>query len=207
VDRAVLIRQGTERRADGKLSRLARASFVAGGWALAYALYRGYYAVGGTAFLPGRLADEGEFRAINAAAVIVLLLAAVLPVAVLPLWSRRGARPVLLAICWVIAVGCGMHALIDAVQRVLSLAGLLHVRYPMSMWASIDTRAADLQDLFFNEPWFMLEGLGFAALAWSALGPGTVRRAWIGSAVVATGILTAMGLLAAMGVIGRMIVF
>ncbi len=90
---------------------------------------------------------------------------------------------------WVIAVGCSMHAMIDAVQRVLSLAGLHDVRYPASVWASIDTRAADLQDLCFNEPWFLFEGLGFALLAWIAMGPGQPRRVWIGSALAATGAL------------------
>jgi hypothetical protein len=78
---------------------------------------------------------------------------------------------VLLAVCWLVAVGCSMHALIDIVQRVLSLAGLLRIEYPSSVWASIDRHAADLQDLFFNEPWFLIEGLGFGALGWIALGP------------------------------------
>jgi hypothetical protein len=194
------------RRSRAQPSRLAWASVAVGGWGLCYALYRGYYAAGGTAFLPGRPADPNQFRMINAAAVIILLLAAALPVAALPLWSRPWARPVLLAVYWVIAVGCGTHALVDAIQRVLSLAGLLDVRYPSSVWASIDTRAADLQDLFFNEPWFMLEGLGFAALAWIALGVGPGRRAWIGSALAATGVLTVVGLLVAAGAIGRLII-
>jgi hypothetical protein len=46
-------------------------------------------------------------------------------------------------------VGCSMHALIDIIERVLSLAGLLRIEYPSTVWASIDRRAADLQDLFF----------------------------------------------------------
>ncbi len=192
--------------ATARPSRLVVTSVAVAGWGLCYAIYRGYYAAGGTAFLPGKLADPSEFRTINAAAVVILLVAAVLPLVALPLWSRLWARRVLLAVCWVVAVGCVMHALIDAVQRVLSLAGLLDVHYPASVWASIDTRAADLQDLFFNEPWFMLEGLGFAALAWIVLGPGPVRRKWIGSAVAATAALTALGLLSATGVIGRTIV-
>jgi hypothetical protein len=36
-------------------------------WGLSYALYRSYYAVGGTGFLPGRPADLAQFRLINAA--------------------------------------------------------------------------------------------------------------------------------------------
>jgi hypothetical protein len=42
----------------------------------------------------------------------------------------------------------------------LSLAGLLRIEYSPTVWASIDRRAADLQDLFFNEPWFLVEGSG-----------------------------------------------
>ena len=62
-----------------------------GVWALCYAIYRGYYAVGGTWLLPGtiRPGSEGQFRLINLAAAIIIGIAAVLPVAVLPLWSRR----------------------------------------------------------------------------------------------------------------------
>ncbi|MFG2039932.1 hypothetical protein [Dactylosporangium sp. NPDC048998] len=206
MDSAARTRRGASPRADAKPSRLAWASAAVAGWGLCYALYRGYYAVGGTAFLPGRPANPSAFRMLNMAATIILLIAAVLPIAMLPLWPRRRVGPVLLAVCWVIAVGCGMHGIIDAVQRVLSLAGLLDVRYPEAVWASIDTRTADLQDLFFNEPWFMLEGLGFAALAWITLGPGRARRAWVGSALAATGALTVIGLLSATGVIGRLII-
>jgi hypothetical protein len=186
---------------------LTRVSVAAGIWGLCYAAYRGYYAAGGTAFLPGviRRGSEGQFQLINLAAVVVLAVAAVLPVAALPLWARRWSRRVLLALCWVVAVGCCMHALIDMVQRVLSLAGLVHIHYP-PLWATVDYRAADLQDLFGNELWFLLEGLAFGALGWIALGPGQPRRRWAGSALAATGALTLVGLLSVTGVIGKMIV-
>lgn len=186
---------------------LTPVSVAAGIWGLCYAAYRGYYAAGGTAFLPGtiRPGSEGQFQLINLVAVGLLVVAAMLPVAVLPLWARRGPRLVLLALCWVVAVGCCMHALIDMAQRVLSLAGLMHIHYP-PMWATIDRRAADLQDLLFNEPWFLLEGLAFGALGWIALGPGLRRRRWAGSALAATCALTLVGLLSAAGVIGKVIV-
>jgi hypothetical protein len=133
-------------------------------------------------------------------------MAALLPIVMLPLWERQRARPVLLAVCWVVAVGCIMHALIDSIERILSLAGLLTIEYPTGVWASIDHRAADLQDLFFNEPWFLLEGLGFAALAWIVMGPGSRRRQWVGSAIAAILVLTVIGLLSATGVIGKVII-
>jgi hypothetical protein len=186
--------------------RLASVSVAVALWGLGYALYRGYYALGGTLWLPGTLANPHQFRLINAAAVAILAIAAVLPIAMLPLWQKPGARPVLLAVCWSVAVGCSMHALIDSIERVLSLAGLLRIEYATAVWASIDHRAADLQDLFFNEPWFLLEGLGYAALGWIALGPGRRRRWWVGSAIAATSVLTMIGLLSATGVIGRVII-
>ncbi len=38
-------------------------------------------------------------------------------------WRRPRLRRVLLVLCWVLAVGCVTHALIEDAQRVLSLAG------------------------------------------------------------------------------------
>jgi hypothetical protein len=185
---------------------LRRVSVAVAIWGMSYALYRGYYAVGGTDFLPGRPADLSQFRLINAAGAAILTFAAVLPIAMLPLWRRPRARTVLLVLCWMITVGCWVHALVDSIQRVLSLTGRLRIEYPTSAWATIDRRAADLQDLLFNEPWFFLEGLGFAALGWIVVGPGSRRRGWAVSAVAATLALTVVGLLSATGVIGKVII-
>jgi hypothetical protein len=171
-------------------------------WGLAYTLYRAYYAAGGTLLIPGIPSDPNQFRAINAVGAFILGSAAILTIAMLPLWSR----PMLLVLCWVIAVGCCMHALVDSAQRALSLAGFMRIDYPPGVWTSIDRRSADLQALLFNEPWFLLEGLGFGALGWLVLGRGRPRRWWVGTAVVATAALTMLGLLSATGVIGKVIV-
>jgi hypothetical protein len=189
-----------------ELRPLASVSIMVAIWGLCYAFYRGYYALGGTLLLPGTPADPAQFRRINAAAVVILSIAAIMPIAILPLWQRRRVRPVLLAVCWLVAVGCIMHALIDSIERILSLAGLLTIEYPAGVWAYIDHKVADLQDLFFNEPWFLIEGLGYAALAWIALGAGSWRRWWVGSAIAATSVLTVIGLLSATGVIGKVII-
>ncbi len=181
-------------------------SWAAAAWGLGYAAYRGYYALGGTGFLPGTPVPGGTFRRINAAATVILLAAAILPLAALPLWSRRRLRPLLLAVCWVVAVtGCG-HALIEGTERVLSLSGRLSIDYPASVWTSVDRRAADLQDLFFNEPWFLLEGLAFGALGWLGVRTARGRRWWVGSVVVAVLVALAVGLLSATGVIGRAVI-
>lgn len=160
----------------------------------------------GALLLPGRPADPAQFRLINAVAAVILVVAAALPIAVLSLWRIPRARWVLLAVCWGVAVGCCTHALINIIQRVFSLAGLLRIEYSPTVWASIDRRAADLQDLFFNEPWFWVEGLGFGALGWIVLGSGRHRRWWVGTAITAISVLTVIGMLSATGVIGRTII-
>jgi hypothetical protein len=88
---------------------------------------------------------------------------------------------------------------------VLSLAGILSLELPF--WQTIDHRQADLQDLLFNEPWFFVEGLLWAAIAWTgALRWSPRRRWWVISALAAIVALTIIGLLSAFGVIGRLIV-
>jgi hypothetical protein len=113
-------------------------------------------------------------------------------------WHRPALRPALVALCWVVTVGCETHAVVDMTERVLSLAGLLTLDYPF--WVSVDRRQADLQDLLFNEPWFLIEGLLWGAIAWF----GGLRRAprarwWLASALVAILALTVVGLLSATG--------
>lgn len=186
---------------------LGWASAVAGAWGLWYAIYRAYYAAGGTGFLAGtiRHSSEAEFQQVNLAGAVIICVAAILPVATLPLWSRAGPRRVLLALCWLVAVGCCMHALVDGIERVLSLTGVLRLDY-WSGWATVNHRTADLEDLLFNEPWFLLEGLAFATLGWIALGPGRVRRWWVTSGLAAIGVLTVLGMLTVAGVSGKVIV-
>ncbi len=201
---------GDERdTADERDTRRRRAwlSVAAGIWASWYAVYRGYYAVGGTAFLPGtiRPGSEGQFRLINLAGAVVIGTAAVLPVATLPLWSRRWSRRALLALCWLVCVGCCMHALVDIAERVLSLAGMVHVDYP-PMWLAHNDRVADLQDLFFNEPWFLVEGLAYGALGWIGQRAGRARRWWTATALAAIAALLLLGMLTVTGVTGKVIV-
>lgn len=102
--------------------------------------------------------------------------------------------------------GAEPEVLLRRLQRVLSLAGVLEVHYGGGIWASVDHRAADLQDLFFNEPWFFVEGLAFGALGWIVSRTGRPRRQWVAAAVAATAGLTALGLLSATGVVGRAVV-
>ncbi len=184
--------------------RLSASRFAAA-WAFGYALYRSYYALGGTFGMFGTPVSLEQFRRINAIAAVMLFVTALLPLALVNAWDNRRARPFLLGLSWVIAVGCVSHASIGMVQRIASLTGVLTIRYPF--WRVIDTRQADLQALFFNEPWFLIQGLAWAAIAWGgALRVAPRRWWWIGSALAATAVLTVVGLLSAFGVIGKWIV-
>jgi hypothetical protein len=186
--------------------RVRRLSLALFGWGLMYALYRGYYGVGGTIGMIGTPASESGWRAQNLAAAVVLLLVALLPLAALPLWRRAHLRRALLSVAWVLAVGGVMHALIMDTQRVLSLAGEHHLHYPASAWRSRDDRTADLEDLLFNETWFLVEGILWSLLALAVLGRSHAARRWALSAVAGIAAMTCVGLLSAFGVVGRWVV-
>lgn len=184
---------------------LKRASWIAAGWAFFYALYRAYYAAGGRFGMFGTPVSEHDWRMVNARGAVILALVAMLPIALIRAWRSSRARRWLLILSWIMAVGGIMHALVGMVQRIASLSGLYVM--PLPFWKTIDRRMSDLQALLFNEPWFLVEGLLWVAIAWGgALSGSPVRRWWIGSAVAAVVILTAVGLLSAFGVIGQMII-
>jgi hypothetical protein len=174
-------------------------------WAAIYAAYRGYYALGGTAGMIGVPVSPGDFRYINAVAAIALAAAALLPLVLLQVWRRRRWQAAGLALCSIIIVGCVGHALVGISQRVLSLTGLLTMSYPF--WRSIDPVQADWQALLWNEPWFLIEGLAWQAIAWTAVvREASWRGTWTLGLLVAVIVFTAMGLLSTFGVIGRVIV-
>jgi hypothetical protein len=116
---------------------LVAVSLVTSVWILLYALYRGYYAVGGTVGMIGTFRSASEWRDLNLAGAVILLAVAVLPVTMLPLWRRPGVRRILLGVCWVLAVGFIMHALVQDVQRILSLTGHLQLSYPPNCWQAL----------------------------------------------------------------------
>ena len=185
-------------------------SLVACGLALAYASYRGYYALGGTAGMFGVPESHAQWTFLNGFAAVALLVAAAVPLVALPLWHRRVARPILLTLFTVAAVGFVMHGLIDETQRVLHLAGLadrFHIQVRLAGLRSVDMRAADVQDIFLNEPWFLAQGVVCGALVWSVLRSRAARAWWVAGAAFATAVCTVFGLLSAAGVVGRSVVF
>jgi hypothetical protein len=175
-----------------------RAAVAVAVWSFSYASYRAYYAAGGQFGLFGEPVSPAQFRAINAIGAGIIFVAGVLPLIGLRVHAVRRALPV---ICWIAAVGCCMHALVDGTLRVFSLTGVHPTVLPASVWRSFDRRAADLQDLLLNEPWFLIEGLLWAALGVAIVRPSR-RRTWIVSAVVACLLLSVVGVLSGLGVIG-----
>ena len=169
-------------------------------WSFAYAGYRAYYAAGGEVGLFGEPVSRAQFRAINAVGAAIIFVAGALPLIALRVHAVQRALPV---ICWIAAVGCCMHALVDGALRVFSLTGVHPTVLPASVWRSFDRRAADLQDLLLNEPWFLVEGLLWAALGVALVRPSR-RRAWMASAVVACLLLSVVGVLSGLGVIGSL---
>jgi len=169
-------------------------------WAAWYAAYRFYYAFGGQRGMIGRPSPVQHFRRDNFVGGAIILLAALLPSIAVSAWRHRPVRRLVPVGGWIAAVGCCMHALTLLTLRVLSLTGVHLTHYPPGLWLSIDRHQADLQDLFFNEPWFFVEGCLWALFARTALPPSS-RQRWRRSAVVACVLAAAVGLLSGLGVI------
>jgi hypothetical protein len=202
----------TESIAEGRVSRIRgagrlriRLGYATGVWALFYAAYRGYYALGGTIGMFGTPVSESQWRQINAVGAVLIVMAAIVAFATTTrLWDRRSARTALLVFAWVAFTGCVMHGLVDIATRLLSMAGVIHMDFPF--WASMDRRSSDLQDIFLNEPWFVIEGLLWGALGWMGLTTDRARRWWLLSALIAIALLTINGLLTSTGVLGKVII-
>ena len=169
-------------------------------WAVWYAAYRFYYAFGGEIGMIGRPASPADFRRINLVGGAIILLAAVLPLIAVRLWRYRLVRGLVPIVAWVAAVGCCAHALVDVTGDLLSLTGVHAIHYPAGFWLSIDRRDAALQDLFFNEPWFFIEGLLWGLLAWVTT-PSSSRRRWLLVAVAGCAAATVIGVLSGLDVI------
>ncbi len=192
---------------------LTRVSLLISVFAVGYGLYRGYYALGGTAGMFGEPSSRSQWRLINGLGAIAILVAAGVPLAALVLSRWRYVRMGLIVLFSLAAVGLAMHALIDELQRALSLTGLA-TRWQMTLpasstagWVWKDQRTADLQDALLNEPWFLLEGLLCGAVVWIGVGPGHARRWWLMGMVAAALMATGYGALVAIGVVGQTILF
>jgi hypothetical protein len=168
--------------------RLAATALSA--WSLLYVLPHLYWAGGGqlgfSALKPSATAQEG-WQAINAAASLILLLPVAIGLALPRARSRRLSRALLLAACLGGASIAVSHGLYGMVYRLLNIVGVVEV----------DGRAFTttqhswvLWDLFVFEPWFVIEGVLFAAAGWASISGSEWRRRWLLGCLV--GILLAM---------------
>lgn len=182
-------------------SQARRLALVLACWSFAYAGYRAYYALGGEVGAIGVPRSESELRQLNVVGAVLILLAGVLPLVAVRVPRVARALPLL---GWIGAVGCCMHALVDMTLRVLSLTGVHPTELP-DVWLTYDRHRSDLQDLFLNEPWFLVTGLLWGALGLTAVTT-TRRRTWLRSAVAACLLLTIVGVLSGLDVIGSVVV-
>jgi hypothetical protein len=175
-----------------------RVAVALAAWSFAYAGYRAYYAAGGELGMLGEPVSRAQYRAINAVGATIVFAAGAVPLIALKVHAVRRTLPVL---SWIAAVGCCMHALVDITLRVFSLTGVHPTQLPASVWHWYDRRAADLQDLLLNEPWFFVEGLLWAALGVAIVRPAR-RRTWMVTAAIACLLLSVVGVLSGLGIIG-----
>jgi hypothetical protein len=182
----------------GNGSHARRISTALALWAFGYACYRTYYAAGGTFGMPGQPVSTAQFRTVNAVGAAIVLVAAVAPRVTVHL---RVLAPLVRILAWLVAVGCSMHALVDGTLRIFSVTGVHPTQLPASFWRSFDRHVADLQDLLLNEPWFLVEGVLWAAFGLAFVDI-TRRRLWLASVVLGCLLLTVLGVLSGLGVIG-----
>lgn len=171
-------------------------------WAAWYAACRLYYAFGGQIGMIGEPRSQAQFRQINLAGGLILLIAALLPLIAASLWRHQLVRNLVMAAGWVGLVGCWTHAITDDILRLLSLTGAHPTQFPPEVWLSIDRAKADLQDLLLNEPWFFVEGLLAGLLALTAL-PRAARPVWRRFAAIACAVASIVGVLSGLDVIPR----
>jgi hypothetical protein len=193
--------RGFDAMADGATRRTVpwqRLALVLAAWSFAYASYRAYYAAGGQTGMIGEPISSAQYRAINAVGAAIIFVAGAVPLIALKVDAVRRALP---ALCWIAAVACCMHALVDITLRVFSLTGVHPTQLPARVWRWFDRRTADLQDLLLNEPWFFIEGLLWAALGLAIVRPSR-RRIWMLTAAIACLLLTVVGVLSGLDIIG-----
>jgi hypothetical protein len=182
---------------------MSRARVIAwwlAGWSLAYALYRAYYAAGGRFGMIGDPVSQAQFQQVNAVGAGVIVVFSVIgPLVMVRIGLLR--RWLLPVAGWAGAVGCSMHALVDMTLRIFSLTGVHATVLPSTFWYTYDRQRADIQDLLINEPWFLINGLLWGALALAVI-PATRVRWWLTSAVLVCAALSLYGVLRGLDVIG-----
>ena len=164
-------------------------------WSLLYMLPHLYWALGGDALLfmvKPSAAEMDDWRAINWAASVVLMGAALIGTALIWFSARPRLRAVTLVMCVAGAAIAGSHGAFGIIYRALNVAGLSYIdgtafdasRHEWVLW-----------DLFVFEPWFLIEGVLFIAAGAVGLRTTQARRRWTAGCLSAIGLATLTGLL------------
>lgn len=164
-------------------------------WSGLYVLPHLYWALGGevgfSALKPSATA-HAQWEAINWAASVVLVLPVLIGVGLIRFRGQRVVRPVLLAATFAGASIAASHGLYGIVYRILNLVGVVDIdgeafamsEHPWVLW-----------DLLVFEPWFLVEGLLFAAVGWAAATTSQARRRWTIACASGIALATVTGLL------------
>jgi hypothetical protein len=164
-------------------------------WSVLYILPHLYWAVGGelgfSALKRSATAQEG-WQAINAAASLILLLPVGIGLALLRAPTHRLARALLLSAGLGGAAIAGSHGAYGIVYRLLNVVGVVAVdgrgftasEHPWVLW-----------DLLVFEPWFLIEGVLFAATGWASMSGSESRRRWLLACLLGTSLATTTGVL------------
>ncbi len=147
-------------------------------WSGLYVVPHIYWAAGGgvgfSALKPSATARE-DWEAINAVASVILLI----PVAIgllLPRTSSHRPRALLLAACLAGASIAMSHGVFGIVYRVLNLIGAVDIDgEPFTP----TQHAWVIWDLYIFEPWFLIEGMLFAAAGRAAMAGAHAQDRWL----------------------------
>lgn len=98
-------------------------AYAAAAWSLVFLIPHVYWAVGGTWGLDGRSMD-GALAVINAAAIVLSLVAGALALALVRLWGRATPARVLLVGAWTACAVLGLRGAAGLLQGLLSQSSL-----------------------------------------------------------------------------------
>nr|WP_286228494.1 DUF3995 domain-containing protein [Neobacillus mesonae] len=145
-----------------KINQKKWAGYAACIWSLLYIPIHIYWALGGTALMPGVWKDEAKWAAVNWGASVMLLAAAIFGLLLVHHWGQKIPRYLMLTIGWVSCLLPIMHAVYGYITKGLFLAGVIRLEFfDFSAWATVDVDNIVLTDLLLFEPWFLIAGVLF----------------------------------------------
>lgn len=191
----ILTREDARPSTGGPDRSLQLSAMALAAWSVLYVVPHVYWALGGDAgfsLLRPSATRLDEWEQINAIASVVLLLPALIAVGLVRHATRGWLRTGLLGASVVGASIAASHGLYGIVYRSLNLAGVVAVD-GRTVSASDDPWV--LWDLVLFEPWFLIEGLLFVALGWTAHSTKASKRRWLVLCLIGIAMATVSGLL------------